>query len=56
MAESKKEVQYTSGGSFKTKIGKTTYEVQLHFNGEKNQKAEDRIKRLIFQDVKNGEF
>lgn len=52
----KKDIKYTDGGRFEVKIGKTTYEVAVFFNGEKKITAEDRIKKLIRQDVKAGNF
>jgi len=48
--------KYEPGGSFKTVIGKTTYEVSVFFNQESKTSLEDKIKRLIRQDVKNGDF
>ncbi|MCD8232700.1 MAG: transposon-encoded TnpW family protein [Clostridiales bacterium] len=48
--------KYEPGGNFKTVIGKTTYEVSVFFNKASKVSLEDKIKRLIRQDVKNGDF
>ncbi|MCD8230525.1 MAG: transposon-encoded TnpW family protein [Clostridiales bacterium] len=54
--EEEKTDKYESGGNFKTVIGKTTYEVSVFFNKDSKVSLEDKIKRLIRQDVKNGDF
>ncbi len=48
--------KYASGGSFETTIGKTTYLVNVFFNKENKATLDDRIKKMIRQDVKDGNF
>lgn len=43
-------VNYESGGSFHTVIGKTTYEVAIFFNKDSKVSLEEKLKRLIRQD------
>ncbi len=56
--EQKKSDQdkYTSGGSFEMKSGKTTYKVNVFFNTEKNITIEEKLKKMIREDVKRGNF
>ncbi len=56
MMKQQNDKKYIDGGSFKMKVGKKLFEVVIYFNGEKKITAEDRIKKLISQDVKAGNF
>ncbi len=53
---SKPEEKYVSGGSFQTTIGRTTYTVNVYFNKDSRVTLDEKIKRLIRQDVKEGKF
>ncbi len=48
--------KYISGGSFEMKSGKTTYQVNVFFNTEKNITIEEKLKKMIREDVKKGNF
>ena len=54
IAENK--VNYIDGGSFRTRIGNTTYIVGVFFNNAKKVTIEDRMKNLICQEVTAGNF
>ena len=58
MQEEKKEenINYIDGGNFKTKIGNTTFSVGVFFNKAKKVTVEERIKKLIRQEVACGNF
>lgn len=43
-------------GCFTKKIGNTCYEVAVFFSRKSKQTLEDKVKRLIVQDVQNGDF
>lgn len=38
------------------RLGNTTYELDLHFSETSKLTLEDKIKKLIRRDIKNGEF
>lgn len=38
------------------RIGKTTYLVGIHFNPDAKETINDKVKRMIINDVKRGEF
>ncbi len=48
--------KYISGGSFEMKIGKTTYKVNIFLNMEKNITIEEKLKKMIREDVRRGIF
>ncbi len=56
MEARKNETNYIHGGNLKIKIGNTRYEVRVFFNGDKKVTAQDKIKRMIRNDVKAGKF
>ena len=43
-------------GSFKMRMGHTTYTVGIHFSKTGSVTYEDKMKRLMREDVKNGHF
>ena len=52
----KPETEQTEGGSFSLLIGKTTYTIGVHFSQTSKETLEDKVKRLIQNDVKAGNF
>ena len=38
------------------KMGNTTYNIGLHFKQDSKESIEDKVKRLIEQDIKTGNF
>ena len=50
------KANYIDGGSFRTRIGNTTYLVGVVFNNAKKVTIEDRMKNLIRQEVVAGNF
>ncbi len=50
------KANYVDGGSFKTRIGNTTYLVGVFFNNAKKVTIEDKMKNLIRQEVVAGNF
>ncbi len=48
--------KYQNGGSFTLVKGKKTYQVNVFFNTESKISIEEKIKRMIREDVKNGNF
>jgi uncharacterized protein YaaQ len=36
--------------------GNTTFVIGLHFNGKSKENMGDKVKKLIKQDIKNGNF
>lgn len=50
------KANYIDGGSFRTRIGNTTYLVGVFFNNAKKVTIEDRMKNLICQEVTAGNF
>ena len=50
------KANYIDGGSFRTRIGNTTYLVGVFFNNSKKVTIEDRMKNLISQEVTAGNF
>ena len=51
-----KKANYIDVGSFRTRIGNTTYLVGVFFNNAKKVTIEDRMKNLICQEVTAGNF
>lgn len=43
-------------GTFPMRVGKTTYVVGVHFSKDCKDTLEDKLKRLICEDVKAGSF
>lgn len=43
-------------GSFVMKDGRTTYEIGIFFSKTSKETLDDKVKRLIMQDVKAGNF
>ncbi len=56
MEVKKKEANYVSGGSYFKKIGNIMFEVCIFFNNDQKVTAEDKIKRMIRNDVKAENF
>lgn len=50
------EIQNRPDGSFTMKIGRTTYEVVLHFSKTSKATLDDKVKNLIRQDIKDGNY
>ena len=45
-----------SAGTFPMRVGKTTYIVGVHFSQDSKDTLEDKLKRLMREDVKAGNF
>ena len=43
-------------GTFPMRVGKTTYIVGVHFSQDSKDTLEDKLKRLMREDVKAGNF
>ena len=43
-------------GTFNMKIGKTTYVIDVYFSQTSKETMEDKVKRLIHDDVKTANF
>ncbi|RFZ81011.1 hypothetical protein DS742_00010 [Lacrimispora amygdalina] len=43
-------------GRLSMKIGRTTYNIGIHFNHASTESMEDKVKRLIQEDIKAGNF
>jgi len=59
MQENKKMMpvpETQNSGSFTMKVGRTTFLVGLHFSETSKETLEDKVKRLIENDVKTGNF
>lgn len=58
--QEKKEVDngtnYIDGGSFEARIGNTTYLVGVFFDNAKKVTVDERMKKLISQEVLVGNF
>lgn len=50
------KANYIDGGSFRTRVGNTTFLVGVFFNNAKKVTIEDRMKNLISQEVTAGNF
>ncbi|MCD8110655.1 MAG: transposon-encoded TnpW family protein [Clostridiales bacterium] len=50
------ETQNRPEGGFTMKIGRTTYEIGLHFSKTSKETLDDKLKSLIRQDIKVGNF
>ena len=50
------EAKYIDGGSFKARIGNTTYLVGVFFDNAGKVTVEDRMKKLISREVLAGNF
>lgn len=50
------KANYIDGGSFRTRVGNTTYFVGVFFNNAKKVTIEDRMKNLICREVTAGNF
>lgn len=44
------------GGSFAMQMDNTTYTISIHFSKTSKETLEDKVKRLIQRDVKDGNF
>ncbi len=44
------------GGSFAMQMDNTTYTIGIHFSETSKETLEDKVKRLIQRDVKDGNF
>lgn len=59
MAQNNKAVQTpkaNSAGSFSMRMGSTTYIIGVHFSAESKDTLEDKMKRLMRDDVKADNF
>ena len=59
MAQNNKAVQTpkaSPAGSFNLRMGNTTYLVSVHFSKESRDTLEDKMKRLMRDDVKTDNF
>ena len=59
MAQNNKAVQTpkaTPAGSFSMRMGSTTYIIGVHFSAESKDTLEDKMKRLMRDDVKADNF
>ena len=59
MAQNNKAVQTPKAnpaGSFSMRMGSTTYIVGVHFSKESKDALEDKVKRLMREDVKAANF
>ena len=43
-------------GSFSMRMGSTTYIIGVHFSAESKDTLEDKMKRLMREEVKTGSF
>lgn len=43
-------------GRLSMRIGRTTYNIGIHFNQSSEESMEDKVKRLIQEDIKAGNF
>ena len=43
-------------GRLSMKLGRTTYNIGIHFNHASTESMEDKVKRLIHEDLKAGNF
>ena len=43
-------------GTFNMKVGKTTYVIDVYFSETSKETMEDKVKRLIHDDVKTANF
>ena len=50
-----KNIAPTTPPTFTQKIGKTTYQVSIHFSETSSDTFEDKIKRLMLNDLANLE-
>lgn len=53
---STKAPKKTPAGSFNMRVGNTTYIVGVHFSKESRDTLEDKVKRLMRDDVKAANF
>ena len=51
-----KAAKKTPAGSFNMRVGNTTYIVGVHFSKESKDTLEDKVKRLMRDDVKATNF
>ena len=51
-----KAAQASPAGTFSMKLGKTTYAVGVHFSQTAKDTLEDKMKRLMKDDVKSSNF
>ena len=51
-----KEPKSAPAGSFNVRMGNTTYLVSVHFSKESRDTLEDKMKRLMRDDVKTDNF
>lgn len=50
------QVNNKQDGSFSMQMDNTTYVIGLHFSKASRETLEDKVKRLIQRDVKDGNF
>lgn len=51
-----KSPKVTPAGTFNMRIGKTTYVIDVYFSQTSKETMEDKVKRLIHDDVKTANF
>ena len=51
-----KEPKEIPAGSFNMRVGSTTYIIGVHFSKESKDTLEDKVKRLMREDVKAANF
>ena len=51
-----KEARTVPAGTFNMKVGKTTYVINVYFSQTSKETIEDKVKRLIHDDVKTANF
>ena len=51
-----KNARPNPAGSFNMRMGNTTYAISVHFSKESKDTLEDKMKRLIRDDVKTDNF
>ena len=51
-----KEPKEIPAGSFSMRMGSTTYIIGVHFSAESKDTLEDKVKRLMREDVKAANF
>ncbi len=56
VAAKTKAAQTSLAGTFSVKLGKTTYVVGVHFRQTAKDTLEDKMKRLMQDDVKSANF
>lgn len=56
MTQNNKAAKPSLAGSFNMRMGSTTYNIGVHFSTESKDTLEDKMKRLMLDDVKADNF